>query len=178
MVSHAYLSPQAHTACGMVWYSTQRVKYQRPGHREDSTEKSGGAIPESPALGAEAFPLGHRGGGLKTSAYSSSLALLLLVGCLTSQQHASVSQGRICTDKFTWCHTWDRSCRSNFPSHPVTVYWHRADQSQCWPINAQAPGRVATGVPVFKSLVWLDPGKNTVASGIRTLDLPLSRGTP
>ena len=28
-----------------------------------------------------------------------------LVGCLTSQQHASVSQGRICTDKFTCCHT-------------------------------------------------------------------------
>ena len=30
---------------------------------------------------------------------------LLLVGCLTSQQHASVSQGRICTDNFTCCHT-------------------------------------------------------------------------
>ena len=32
---------------------------------------------------------------------------------------------------------WDRSCRSSFPSHPVTVYWHRADQSQCWPYNAR-----------------------------------------
>ena len=29
----------------------------------------------------------------------------LLVGCLTSQQRASVSQGRICSDKFTCCHT-------------------------------------------------------------------------
>ena len=29
----------------------------------------------------------------------------LLVGCLTSQQHASVSQGRICTDNVTCCHT-------------------------------------------------------------------------
>ena len=28
-----------------------------------------------------------------------------LVACLTSQQHASVSQGRICTDNFTCCHT-------------------------------------------------------------------------
>ena len=28
----------------------------------------------------------------------------LLVGCLTSQQHASVSQGRICSDNFTCCH--------------------------------------------------------------------------
>ena len=29
----------------------------------------------------------------------------LFVGCLMSQQHASVSQGRICTDNFTCCHT-------------------------------------------------------------------------
>ena len=27
------------------------------------------------------------------------------VGCLTSQQQASVSQGRICSDKFMCCHT-------------------------------------------------------------------------
>ena len=31
--------------------------------------------------------------------------LLLLVDCLTSQQHAGISQGRICSDKFTCCHT-------------------------------------------------------------------------
>ena len=30
---------------------------------------------------------------------------LLFVACLTSQQHASVSQGRICSDNFTCCHT-------------------------------------------------------------------------
>ena len=29
----------------------------------------------------------------------------LLVGCLTSQQQASVSQGRTCSDNFTCCHT-------------------------------------------------------------------------
>ena len=29
----------------------------------------------------------------------------MLVGCLTSQQHASVSHGRICLDNFTCCHT-------------------------------------------------------------------------
>ena len=29
----------------------------------------------------------------------------LLVGCLMSQQHASVSQGRICSDNLTCCHT-------------------------------------------------------------------------
>ena len=30
---------------------------------------------------------------------------LLFVGCLTSQQQASVSQGPICSDNFTCCHT-------------------------------------------------------------------------
>ena len=28
-----------------------------------------------------------------------------LVGCFTAQQQASVSQGRICSDNFTCCHT-------------------------------------------------------------------------
>ena len=30
---------------------------------------------------------------------------------------------------------WDRSSRSNFLPHPVTVNWHRADQSQRWSYN-------------------------------------------
>ena len=29
----------------------------------------------------------------------------VVVGCLTSQQHASISQGRICSDNSTCCHT-------------------------------------------------------------------------
>ena len=29
----------------------------------------------------------------------------LFVVCLTSQQHATVSQGRVCSDNFTCCHT-------------------------------------------------------------------------
>ena len=32
---------------------------------------------------------------------------------------------------------WDGSCRPNFLPHPVTVYSHRADQSQRWPYNAR-----------------------------------------
>ena len=32
-------------------------------------------------------------------------SLCLLVGCLTSQRHACVSQGRICSDNFMCCHT-------------------------------------------------------------------------
>ena len=34
-----------------------------------------------------------------------SYNLFVFVGCLTSQQQASVSQGRICSDNFTCCHT-------------------------------------------------------------------------
>ena len=40
-------------------------------------------------------------GGLHCRTYH----LGLFVCCLTSQQHASVSQGRICSDNFTGCHT-------------------------------------------------------------------------
>ena len=37
---------------------------------------------------------------------NSGLAgFVCFVGCLTSQQQASVSQGRICSDNFTCCHT-------------------------------------------------------------------------
>ena len=56
----------------------------------------------------------------------------LLVGCLTSQQHVSVSQGRICSDSFTCCHT-----EIQVADQTVTVYWHRANQSQHWPYNAK-----------------------------------------
>ena len=41
----------------------------------------------------------------KTGASSSAWFVCLFVCCLTSQQHASVSQGRICSDNFTCCHT-------------------------------------------------------------------------
>ena len=41
-------------------------------------------------------------------------AVCLFVGCLTSQQHASVSQGRICTDNFTCCHTETEAADQTF----------------------------------------------------------------
>ena len=62
----------------------------------------------------------------------------LTAGCLTSQQHASISQGRICSDKCTCCHTemevekknLQKSCGSILLSHPVTLYGHWANQSE------------------------------------------------
>ena len=100
-----------------------------------------------------------------------------LVGCLTSQQHASVSQGRICSDNFTCCHTETEVADQTF-------YLTQSQYTDAGPTSpsadpiTQVPGRLATGVPIFKSLVWLDPGKNLGASGVRTRNLPLSRQTP
>ena len=91
----------------------------------------------------------------------------LCVDCLTSQQHASVSQGRICSDNFTCCHNEIEAADQTF----------HLTQSQCTNIEPtssvltlyrQAPGRVATGVPIFKSLVWLDPGKIPAQAGFKS----------
>ena len=103
--------------------------------------------------------------------------LLLLVGCLTSQQHASVSQGRICSDNLTCCHTETEVADPTFyltqsqytdtgptsPSaDPITP---GAWQGSHWSANLKITGMTR-------------PRKNPVASGIRTRDLPLSRRTP
>ena len=43
--------------------------------------------------------------GLRAQALNGLCGVGWLVACLTSQQQASVSQGRICSDNFTCCHT-------------------------------------------------------------------------
>ena len=45
------------------------------------------------------------GGGGDNARNEEKLGRDLFVGCLTSQQHASVPQGRIFSDNFTCCHT-------------------------------------------------------------------------
>ena len=98
-------------------------------------------------------------------------------GCLSSQQHASVSQGRIYTDNFTCCHTEIEAADPTFhltqsqytdtgptsPSaDPITP---GAWQGSHWSANFSVTGMTR-------------PRKNPGASGIRTRDLPLSRRTP
>ena len=52
------------------------------------------------------FIIGRRGSSFSGSTRNSSNSCnSCFVGCLTSQQHASVSQGRICSDNLTCCHT-------------------------------------------------------------------------
>ena len=100
-----------------------------------------------------------------------------LVGCLTSQQQASVSQGRICSDNFTCCHTEIEVADPTFyltqsqytdtgttsPSaDPITP---GAWQGSHWSANFEVTGMTR-------------PRKNPGASGIRIRDFPLSRRTP
>ena len=87
--------------------------------------------------------------------YLEAVVCCLFVGCLTSQQHAKSSGllfvswllsipatckcvlGMDLLRQFYVLPHWDRSCRPNFPSHPVTEYWHRANQSQHWHYSAR-----------------------------------------
>ena len=101
----------------------------------------------------------------------------LFVGCLTSLQQASVSQGRICSDNFTCCHTEIQVADQTFyltqsqhtdtgptsPSaDPITP---DAWQGSHWSANFEVTGMTR-------------PRKNPVAGGIRARDLLLSRRTP
>ena len=74
----------------------------------------------------------------------------LFVACLTSQQQASVSQERTCSDNFTCCHT-------EIEVADPTFYLTQSQYTDIGPTSPSAdpitPGRVATGVPIFESLV-------------------------
>ena len=99
-----------------------------------------------------------------------------LVGCLASQQHACVSQGRIYSDNCTCCHTEIEAADQTIsPSHsilktgptspnvdPITP---GAWQGSHWSAN-------------FLSHWYDSTRKNPVASRIRTPDLLLSGRTP
>ena len=76
----------------------------------------------------------------------------LYVDCLTSQQHASVPQGWICSDNCTCCHTEIEVADQIF-------YLTQSQYTDTGPTSPSADhvtpgdGTVATGVPVLKSLV-------------------------
>ena len=93
--------------------------------------------------------------------------ICLFVGCLTSQQHASVCQGRICSDIFTCCHTEMEVTDQAFyltqsqhtgtgPTSPSTdPITPGAWQDSHWAANFEVTGMTR-------------PRKNPGASGIRT----------
>ena len=101
----------------------------------------------------------------------------LLVGCLTSQQHASVSQGRICSYKFTCCHA---EIEVADPTFNVTQSQHTDIGPTTPSTDPITPGawQVSHWSANFEVTGMTRPRKNPCASWIRTRDLPLSRRTP
>ena len=103
--------------------------------------------------------------------------ICLFVGCLTSQQHASISGGRICSDNFTCCHT-------EIEVADPTFYLTQSQYTDTRPTSPSAdpimPGAWQGGHWSANCLVtgMTGPRKNPGSSGIRTRDLPLSRRTP
>ena len=109
------------------------------------------------------------GGKTKHSVSRDSDRLSLqgtFAGCLTSQQHTSVSQGRICSDSVTCCHneiavadqTISLSLSILTPRQPVLSLT----------LQRQVPGRAATEVPILSR--WYDSTRKNPhdASGNRT----------
>ena len=77
----------------------------------------------------------------------------LLVGCLSSQQQASVSQGRICTDNFTCCHTEIEAADQTFHLTQSQYTDTGPTSPSADPITPGAWQGIVTGRPIFKSLV-------------------------
>ena len=100
-----------------------------------------------------------------------------LLACLTSQQQASVSQGWICTDNFTCCHT-------EIEVADPTFYLTQSQYTDTGPTSPSAdpitPGawQGSHWSANFEVTGMTRPRKNPGASGIRTRDLPLSRRAP
>ena len=95
------------------------------------------------------------------------LSWLLFVGCLTCHQHAVVSQGWICSDSCTCCHTEAEAAHQ-------TCCLTQSQYTDTGPAslsnNPTTPGtwQGATGAWIFKSLVRLHLEKRSIQSGNRT----------
>ena len=98
--------------------------------------------------------------------------LLLLVGCLTSQQHGSVAQGRICSDNCTCCHTQKLQIKLSISS--IQSILTPGQQVPALTLYSQAPDRIATEAPILSH--WYDYPKNPHGESGNT-SLPLSRWT-
>ena len=93
---------------------------------------------------------------------------LLWAGCSTSQQHASVSQGRICSDNFTCCHTEIEPADPTFHLTQSQYTDTRLTSPSTDPIMPGAwQGRA--GECQFLSHWYDSTWKDPIVSGIRTL---------
>ena len=80
--------------------------------------------------GLYSHPKEFWGNGARTHVNSKGI-VCLFVCCLTSQQQASVSQGRICSDIFTCCHT-------EIEAADQTFYLTQSQHTDTWPTSPSA----------------------------------------
>ena len=101
----------------------------------------------------------HNGLVRQFSQPSRASARLLFVGCLTSQQHTSVSQGRICSDHCTCYHT-------EIEVADPTFHLTQSQYTDTGPTSPSADAITPDAWqdshwnPNFKPPVWLDPEKS------------------
>ena len=126
------------------------------------------------SLTLDSLGRGRRGHEICTSFSSAGVGWLVacLLACLTSQQHACVSQGRICSDNFTCCHT-------EIEVADPTFYLTQSQYTDTGPTSPSAD-RITPGAwqgshwnTHFEVTGMTRPRKNPGTSGIRTRDLPL-----
>ena len=100
------------------------------------------------------------------------LFLCWQVACLTSQQHAGVSQGPIYSDNCTCCHT-------EIEVADQTFYLTQSQYTDTGPTSPSADP-ITPGVwqGSHWSAIVAKRNWNSVASGFQTPDLPLSGRTP
>ena len=79
----------------------------------------------------------------------ASCCCLLLSGCLTSQQHATVSQGRTCEDNCSSCHT-ETEVADQTSYATQSQYADTGPTGPALTLYCRAPVRVATGAPILK----------------------------
>ena len=102
------------------------------------------------------------------------IVISMFVGCLTSQQQASVSRGRICSDNFTCCHT---EIEVADPTLHLTQLQYTDTSPSTGPTTLSA-WQGSRWSEKFSVTGMTQLRTNPFATGIRTLDLPLSRRTP
>ena len=148
MIYHSMFKPQQHS-----WSPPCTPKY----------EQAGGFswLDTSPPL-----PSPWDGNGLlgiKASQCDHAMVIVVVVfAYLMSQQHASIFQGLNCSGKCTCCHAEIEVARQTSYLNQSQCTDTRQTSSSTDPIT---PGRVATGVLISKSLVWLDLMARTVCDG-------------
>ena len=147
---------QCHGLCERVYSALGRTVHRLANHWCHEGSDAGHVD-----NGASRAVLYHSAGNhLVGICYSKGHGLFRFVGCLTSQKQVSVSQGRICSDKCTGCHT-----ESEVADHTFCLTQSR--YTDTGPTSPSAdlitPGarRVAAWVPVSKLVVWLDMDKES-----------------